>query len=167
MAIFATSMKWLCARLLPSQKRPIGLQEADMQTTSLALAGYIFWSMTLTLGIAGMRGVLMLTKHRAINSFGADGKDAGDIGTRLSRAHANCYESFPIVGGAMLLALTTGLSEITDGLALWILGARLAQSIVHIASTSPVAVNLRFLFFGVQLGVVGYWLWMMVGKFAR
>jgi len=113
-----------------------------MQTTSLALAGYIFWSMTLTLGIAGLHGVLMLTKHRAINSFGADGKDAGDFGTRLSRAHSNCFESFPIVGGAMLLALTTGPSQITDGLALWIFlapGLRSQSSIllqqVHWRST--------------------------------
>ena len=138
-----------------------------MQLTSISLIGYIFWSMTLTLGIAGLRGVLMLTKRRAINSFSADGKDAGDIGMRLSRAHANCYESFPIVGGAMLLALASGLSDITDPLAPWVIAARIGQSVVHIASISPLAVNVRFLFFAAQLCIVGYWLLMMGGKFIQ
>jgi uncharacterized MAPEG superfamily protein len=138
-----------------------------MQHTSIALIGYILWAMTLTLGIAWLRGVLMLTKHRAINSFAADGRAAGDIGTRLSRAHANCYESFPIVGGTLLLAFATGQTGVTDGLAIWVLGARLVQSVVHFASTSPVAVNLRFVFFALQMGSVGYWLLVLVGKFTQ
>jgi hypothetical protein len=70
-------------------------------------------------------------------------------------------ESFPIIGGTLLLALAIGHSEITDGLALIVLGARVAQSVVHILSTAVIAVQVRLLCFLVQLGVCGYWLFQI------
>lgn len=63
---------------------------------------------------------------------------------RLARARANCYESFPVIAGLLLLALATGQSEVADSLALWVLAARVAQSSTHLISTSNLAVNIRF-----------------------
>jgi hypothetical protein len=47
---------------------------------------------------------------------------------------------------------------LTDGLAMWFLAARIAQSVVHLLSTSTAAVNARFAFYLAQ--------WMMMAVMA-
>src|SRR3990170_2911343 len=54
---------------------------------------------------------------------------------RLARAHANCIESFPIIGGLLVVALLTNRADVTDALAPWLLLARLLQSSIHVIST--------------------------------
>jgi uncharacterized MAPEG superfamily protein len=76
---------------------------------------------------------------------------------RLARAHANCIEGLPIFGGLMLVALVTGRAQVTDPLALWLLGARIVQSTIHLASLSNAAVTARFTAFAVQMGIGAYW----------
>lgn len=66
-------------------------------------------------------------------------------------------ENLPAVGGLLLFALATGRTSITDPLAPVLLGARVLQSLVHLASTSGAAVTLRFCVFAVQLGIALYW----------
>ena len=58
----------------------------------------------------------------------------------------------------MLYAIATDQTAITDDLASVLLGARLAQSIVHLVSTNTIAALVRFIFFFVQVCVVGYWI---------
>ena len=65
-------------------------------------------------------------------------------------------------GVAVLLALVavalwSGRTDITDGLALVVVAARLVQSCIHLVSTRSKAVILRFLFMAVQLVIQGYW----------
>jgi hypothetical protein len=67
------------------------------------------------------------------------------------------YENFPL-WGVLLLAIATDQTTVTDGLALYCLGARIGQVTTHLISTSERAVQIRFGFFIVQLGIVGYWL---------
>ncbi len=76
---------------------------------------------------------------------------------RLARAHANCLEGLPIFGGLMLIAAVAGKSDVTDQLAFVLLGARIVQSCIHLASTSSRAVTARFLAFAVQMGIAVYW----------
>ena len=76
---------------------------------------------------------------------------------RLCRAHANCYESFPILGGLLLLAIATNNTAITDGLAYYLIGARILQSSTQLASASNAAVQIRFVFFVVQIGIAIWW----------
>lgn len=78
------------------------------------------------------------------NSFNPDGSDVSNFSNRLCRAHANCYEGFPIFGGLLLLAIASDTMAITNGLAYILIGARLGQSFIHLASTSVVAVFVRF-----------------------
>ena len=82
---------------------------------------------------------------------------------RLARAHANCVEGLPVFGGLLLVALVTGRTEVTDALAPWLLGARIVQSGIHLASTSVIAVNARFTAFAVQMGIGVYWTWGLLG----
>jgi len=115
-----------------------------MSPSATALAGFAAWTLLLVLMIGMYRASLVLTGKRAPNQFDPGGADVGEFSRRLCRAHANCYENLPIFGALIAVALLTGRPEATDGLALWFLGARIGQSIVHLASTSNVAVNLRF-----------------------
>ena len=46
---------------------------------------------------------------------------------------------------------------ITDPLARWVLVARVAQSTVHLISTSEMAVSIRATIYAVQLGIMAYW----------
>ena len=134
-----------------------------MSATILALAGYILWTMLLLLLLAGYRTAI--SKQQGTLKFAADGSDVPDVGHRITRAQANCAESFVFIGGTMLLALTTQSAVITDGLAFIVLGARILQSITHLLSTSNMAIQIRFVFFLVQFGICGYWLATIAAKF--
>ena len=136
-----------------------------MNASALALTGYVAWFLALLVTLGGVRAAAVLTAHRAPNSFKPDGSDMPPFAARLTRAHANCYESFPFFGGTLLLALATGSAAITDPLALIALACRVGQSTVHLASTSAMAVNLRFSLFLAQIGIVAYWLMKLYGKF--
>lgn len=136
-----------------------------MNASALALTGYIGWFMILLLILATVRVTAVMTARRAPNSFRPDGTDMTPFVARLVRTHANCYESFPLIGGTLLLALATGSTGITDSLACVLLACRVGQSIVHLASVSNLAVNVRFAFFGAQIGIVVYWLLQMFSRF--
>lgn len=136
-----------------------------MNASALALTSYVGWFLVLLLMLAAVRVNAVMTARRAPNSFRPDGTDMTPFVARLVRAHANCYEAFPIIGGALLLALATGNSSITDPLAMVVFACRVGQSVVHLASVSNIAVNLRFAFFVAQVGIAAFWLLQMAGKF--
>jgi uncharacterized MAPEG superfamily protein len=128
-----------------------------MNPTVAALLGYIVVMLAL-LGTLGMMRVgLTLGGKRAPNSFAPDGADVSPFSNRLCRAHANSYEGFPIFGGLMLLAIALDATAITDSLAVYLIGARVLQALTHLASTSNLAVQVRFAFFLVQVGISIWW----------
>lgn len=135
-----------------------------MNYTILALTGYITWIIVLLVVLAAYR-TQFASKNKKSLKFKSDGSDTDVLGERITRAQANCVESFSFIGGTMLLALATGSSVITDGLAIHVLVARLAQSIVHLSSTSNMAIQIRFVFFLVQVVICVYWLYSIVMKF--
>lgn len=128
-----------------------------MSPSALALVGYVAWTILLALTIVFYRTTLVLKKERAANDFLPSGEDVSPFSNRLCRAQANCYENLPAFAALILLALATGHTDITDPLARWVLVARVAQSTVHLLSTSEMAVSLRALLLLVQLGVEAYW----------
>ena len=143
------------AQFLHCAKYPsmINLQNHSM----LALLGYAAWTMVLLAGIAVLRSTLVVTQKRRVNSFLPTGVDVSPFAGRLCRAHANCVENLPIFASLILVAVSTGHASLTDSLALWVLAARVGQSVVHLVSTRNRAVLLRFTFFVVQLGVQAMW----------
>lgn len=136
-----------------------------MNATAFALTGYIIWIMLLLGGIAVYRTALTVSGKRAANSFDPSGSDVSAFSGRLCRVHANCYESFPLFGGLLLLALVTNTTEITDSLAVIVLASRVVQSTVHLFSISDMAVKLRFLFFVVQYVIGFYWAMQFLMRF--
>ena len=129
-----------------------------MKVTMWALLGYIAWTAILVFVIPSWRAWLTLSGTRRSNSFSPSGADISPQFERLCRAHANCYENFPIFGGLLILALVTEMTHVTEGLAMYLLAARVVQSSVHIASTSEMMVNLRFSLFYTQLVFAFIWI---------
>jgi uncharacterized MAPEG superfamily protein len=136
-----------------------------MNDTILALLGYITWTLLLLVCLATYSTLLVAKKELAVNSFKPDGSDSPAFGKRITRAQGNCVESFAFIGGLMLLALATNSAAITNGLALLLLVARLAQSITHLISTSVLAVQIRFTFFLAQIVICFYWVVLLASKF--
>lgn len=136
-----------------------------MNDTIIALIGYITWILVLLVFIAVYRTVMVAKKQQAANGFKADGSNSSAFGQRLTRTQANCVESFAFIGGLMLLALATNSAAITNGLALLLLGARMGQSITHLISTSVLAVQVRFVFFLIQVAICFYWVFLFSTKF--
>ncbi|WP_120511072.1 MAPEG family protein [Photobacterium salinisoli] len=133
-----------------------------MSTSALVLGLFISWGLFLVILMEACRCYFLIKGRIRSNEFKPDNSNLPPFMQRLARAHANCIEGFPIFGGLLILALVTGRTEITDALAPWFLFARLAQSSIHVASLSVVAVNARFATFVVQVGIAVYWAWALL-----
>jgi len=132
-----------------------------MTPTAAALLGFVSWALVLLIGLGTLRSLAVMTAGRAANSFSPSGEDMEGFGKRLTRAHANCYEFLPLAGIVMLYAIATGQTAATDGLAYLFIGARIAQSVTQLISTSNIFVLIRFGFFGAQLVILVIWLLKM------
>jgi len=128
-----------------------------MSTTLLAFLGFLCWTLFLLVLMETVRAKLVLTRAIPANSFNPENSNLSPFMQRLARAHANCLEGLPLFGGFMVLAVVAGKSSITDPLAYVLLAARIAQSTIHLASTSSLAVTARFTAFAVQMGIAVYW----------
>jgi len=110
-----------------------------------------------------IRTYFVATRKVAANGFTPDNSGLSPFMQRLARAHANCIEGLPIFGGLLAIAIMTSRTGITDPLAFWLLGARIVQSIIHLVSTSAIAVSLRFVAFAIQMAIGVYWAWRLMG----
>ena len=128
-----------------------------MNSSLLALTGFVAWTLLLLVLMESLRSRLVLLKAVPSNGFQPDNGNLSPFMQRLARAHANCLEGLPVFGGLLVIASLSGQTAITDPLALLLLGARVVQSLIHLASLSVMAVNLRFTAFAVQMLIVLYW----------
>ncbi|MDX2168147.1 MAG: MAPEG family protein [Deltaproteobacteria bacterium] len=128
-----------------------------MQTTAIALTGFALWYVLLSVGMGLYRGRYMLGGRKSANSFATDGSDLDALGQRITRARDNCYETLPLFAALALAAFMAGRLDITDGLAMWVLYARIGQSVVHLASTSVPAVLVRANLFFLQMIIYAIW----------
>jgi len=128
-----------------------------MSATLHALLGFIAWTLLLLVLMEIIRSRLVLTGAVPANGFNPENTNLSPFMQRLARAHANCLEGLPVFGGLLLLAAVAGKTAATDPLAFVLLGARIVQSVIHLASTSATAVTLRFLAFTVQMAIAVYW----------
>src|SRR5690242_7976336 len=135
-----------------------------MSATLLALLGFIAWTLLLLVLMEVIRSKLVLTGAVPANGFNPENTSLSPFMQRLARAHANCLEGLPIFGGLLLLAAVAGKSAVTDPLAFVLLGARVVQSVIHLASTSAAAVTVRFLAFTVQMAIAVYWVVRLAGS---
>ena len=133
-----------------------------MSTSALVLTLFIAWALLLLVVMEILRARLVVTGRVASNQFTPDNATISPFMQRLARAHLNCVESLPIFGGLLVVALLIGRTGATDPLAPWLLGARIVQSGIHLASTSNAAVNARFAAFVVQMAIALYCAWELL-----
>lgn len=133
-----------------------------MSTSAVVLTLFIAWALFLLVLMEVIRSYLVVSGRTRSNEFKPDNANLSPFLQRLARAHANCIESLPVVGGLLLVAIVTGHTGLTDKLAPWLLVARIAQSTTHLVSVSVLAVNIRFAFFAVQLAIAIYWTWALL-----
>jgi uncharacterized MAPEG superfamily protein len=133
-----------------------------MSNTGYALTGFVSWTLFLLVLMETIRTYLVATKKVAANGFTPDNSGLSPFMQRLARAHANCIEGLPIFGGLLAIAIMLSRTEITNPLAFWLLGARIVQSNIHLVSTSPLAVSLRFTAFAIQMAIGIYWSWRLM-----
>jgi uncharacterized MAPEG superfamily protein len=128
-----------------------------MTPTLTALTGFIAWTLLLLVTMEVLRAKLVLTGAVPADGFDPTNSRQSPFMQRLARAHANCIEGLPVFGGLMLVAAITGRTPVTDSLAPVLLGARIAQSLIHLVSIAPAAVTLRFTAFTVQMAIAVFW----------
>ena len=125
--------------------------------TGLALLGFLIWTLGLLLLMEVIRTKLVLSGQVVANGFTPDNASLSPFMQRLARAHANCVEGLPLFGGLLLLAMVWDQTSATNGTAWIFLAARILQSLIHLTSTSEMAVKARFTFFAVQMVLAVYW----------
>ena len=133
-----------------------------MSAPAWALTGFISWALGLLIVMEVIRTYLVISGKVAANGFTPDNAALSPFMQRLARAHANCIEGLPIFGGLLGVAILISKTDVTDPLASTLLAARIVQSIIHLVSTSQVAVSLRFTAFTVQMVIGAYWSWAML-----
>lgn len=136
----------------------------NLTATGLALILFIAWTLALLVLMEAIRCWLVARKKVPANGFRPDNDNLSPFMQRLARAHLNCVEGFPVFGGLMIAALLAGKASVTDGLALWLVAARIAQSSIHLASLGVVAVNARFAAFAAQVAIAVWWVWKLLAS---
>lgn len=126
-----------------------------MSATESTILWLVVWWAVLLVQLPVIR--LIASKATGSMVFDPNGSDLEGYGRRLTRAHANCYENIPLFIGVLLFAIVTGNSAITDATACWLLYARIAQGLTHLASTSMAFGMIRFGFYLVQVGLIVCW----------
>ena len=134
-----------------------------MGNSVVALGGFALWTLILVLSVATFRIVsdFVLKRGIALNLFKPDGSDVPGFGQRLTRAHLNCLEVLPIFAATILIAAIADQMSLLEPTVMYILYARVAQSIVHMISTSLIAVLVRGTFFVIQLALLASYIWQI------
>jgi hypothetical protein len=135
-----------------------------MNASSYALTLLIAWTLALLVLMEAIRTWKVLAERFPSNQFRIDNTNLSPFMQRLARAHANCLEGLPMSGGLLLVAMVSARHDLTDPLAPWLVAARVAQSTIHLCSTSVLAVNARFGFFAVQLAICVAWTWRLLAS---
>lgn len=128
-----------------------------------AMLWYLLWMIAVLLINVGHRIPLALMGKKQVQIWtrGQANDDPGLI-VRAGHAHANCVENFALFAAVVLAAAALGRSNVVDGVACYILYARIAQSTVHLIGTSFPLVLARATFFLVQLALIVYIAWQLL-----
>jgi MAPEG family len=129
-----------------------------MSNTACALIGLATWAIIQSFILVTVR-LLAVKGGQAMNTFDPAGKDLSTFGHRVTRSHGNTLENLAILASFLLYAIATEQTAITEGLACWVLYARIGQSVTHMISTSVPFVLIRANLFTVQLLICLFWAW--------
>ena len=125
------------------------------------LLGFAAWTLLLLSVTVGIyRWSRILTGRAGVGAFPADKVEGEEWYKRAMRAHANCIENLPVFGAIVFALHVSGLrGAVVDYPSIAVVGARVAQSLIHVSLVQTNAVvSVRFTFFSIQLGC---FLWLI------
>ncbi len=135
-------------------------------TSSIAvLLSFAALTLGLTAVYVSYRVGLVLSRRTAANSWTRNAPEWKNPAwvTRFEHAHANCLENLPLYAVIVLAASLLGQLPLIDGLAWVYFGFRLAQTGVHVLSTSATFVFIRANLLAGQWVCLIYWLLKLCG----
>ncbi|HVT36396.1 MAG TPA: MAPEG family protein [Nevskiaceae bacterium] len=123
-----------------------------------ALLLFAAWTLVLMFTYVNYRVMLTLTGKKPANSWtrGVPNDDPPFV-VRAQHAHYNCVENLPVFAAIVLAAAVLGKSAVVDAVACAYLGLRIAQSAVHLISTSATMVFIRAVLFTGQV-LLSFWM---------
>lgn len=126
---------------------------------------FVAWTLVLlAIGVA-YRAAMVLSFSKKADAW-TRGRDPEQpaVFTRVADAYANCLEMLPMFGAVILAAAVLDKSDITNGLALLFIAARVGQSVAHVISVHHLMIFfVRFPLFMVQAVVLVWWLLKLAG----
>jgi uncharacterized MAPEG superfamily protein len=126
----------------------------NVSIPQLSLLGFALWTVVLlSVTIGFHRWHQILTGRASINAFAPDAPTGPDWYRRATRAHLNCVENLPVYGAIVGTLSVSGIqAAAVDVLAATVLGARICQTVTHVAFVQTErAVSIRFTFYMVQI----------------
>ncbi len=136
---------------------------AALNPALIALAGFAGWTLLLVIVIVNVRLFNSVAgAKRPLNQFSPSGDDLPGLGQRATRAHLNCLENLPIFAALVAVAGLSGHWNVVDGTAMYLLYARIAQSVTHLISASLPMVLVRGMFFFVQVALMLYYAYQLL-----
>jgi len=133
-----------------------------MNPSIVALAGFAGWTLLLLLTVANLRMANFFTGKKAINAFSPTGEDLPGFGQRVTRAHLNCVENLPIFAALVAAAGLSGQFAVMEGTVMYVLYARIGQSVAHMISTAALVVWVRATFFFVQVLLMASYAYQLI-----
>ncbi len=129
-----------------------------------AVLYFALWTVVMLLMYVSHRIPLALAGKKPAN-YWTRGNQTDDpaIFVRASHAHANCLETFPLFAAVVIIAGLMNQSAVVDGLAAYVVYARVAQGVVHLIGTSFALVLTRATFFLIQVVLIVYMALQLIG----
>lgn len=123
---------------------------------------YAGWILVLALFYALPRVPQALLGQKRIDSWerGKESTDALFL-QRAKSAHLNCLENFPVFAAVVAIAGLMGQIDAINGLAAFVLYARIGQTVSHILGTSFILVMSRATFFLAQVFLTLYMVYLL------
>jgi uncharacterized MAPEG superfamily protein len=112
---------------------------------------FALWTALLAVIVPIWRISLVASGLYRVSDFTPGDAHGSALYWRINRAHANAVENLVVFAALAIAGIASGVSDPLFGtLCVIVMGARIAQSLIHIVSGSAAAVMARFVAFAVQ-----------------
>ncbi len=132
-----------------------------MNATALAVVAYGCWMLIQLLLVVMVRGAESMRSGKPLNQFAPGGEDVPGLGHRVTRAHLNSVENIGPFLAVMFAAFMSNQTAVTDGLAWYVVYARVGQSVIHMISATLPMVMIRGTLLTVQIGLLLYMAYLL------
>ncbi|HSW14821.1 MAG TPA: MAPEG family protein [Solimonas sp.] len=129
---------------------------------TVALIGFTAWTLLLVFIAVNWRALEILRGVPADSWTRGKERDRPALIKRIEHAHINCIENLPVFAAIVLAAYVMGKSAVVDAVAVYVLYARIAQSLTHLAGVSHWMVLVRATFYTLQILLFFYMIWGLV-----